>query len=310
MIKIDESTFLLIVNEYYNSNISLITLGEKYGISNTALQERMKRRGLERKDKYKRNRKYQCDENFFEQIDTQEKAYILGFLYADGYVNEKKNSVYLSLQERDKDILEKINNCIQSRPLIFVVHKKERQYPMYRMVVCSKKVVEDLKRHGCFQAKTYTLQFPTTVSDELMPHFIRGYMDGDGCISKSLTLPSVSFIGSKYMILSLRDFVKTTLGIHMTTFEQKTKYNNGITNSIINGGKQVRKFLDYLYKDSTIFLERKHNRYLSLKNRYEEFSKIRICSVENCENKHSGRGYCEKHYREFIVRNKNENVSI
>lgn len=63
-------------------------------------------------------RKYEIDENYFDIIDSEHKAYTLGFLYADGYNNEKKNIVKISLMEDDIDILKQIREPIcPNKPL-------------------------------------------------------------------------------------------------------------------------------------------------------------------------------------------------
>jgi len=66
----------------------------------------------------RRNHKYVYNEDFFQKIDTEEKAYILGLLFADGSVHNKRNVVKLQLQDVDKEILEKISSCL-------IVGKKE-----------------------------------------------------------------------------------------------------------------------------------------------------------------------------------------
>jgi len=94
-------------------------------------------------------RKYKLNENYFELIDSEEKAYFLGLLYVDGYINERLNLVDLTLHQQDKEILDKLVNILypEGRPLKIIREK------YLRLVINSKKLVNDLKRHGCFQKK-------------------------------------------------------------------------------------------------------------------------------------------------------------
>lgn len=136
------------------------------------------------------------DENYFEIIDTPQKAYFLGLMYADGYVSHSKrllgnNKIYIcykmsiSLQEQDKSILELFKRELK-RPneLIKIINKdiSINRAIQYCFTVSGQKIHDDLVKHGCVENKSLILQFPKTVPEKLMSHFIRGYFDGDGCI--------------------------------------------------------------------------------------------------------------------------------
>ena len=65
--------------------------------------------------------KYSYDSNFFEKIDSEAKAYWLGFLYADGYIHRnykngkiKSMSLELSLKSEDRAHLENFLRDIRS----------------------------------------------------------------------------------------------------------------------------------------------------------------------------------------------------
>src|SRR5690606_34041342 len=96
-------------------------LAEYYNVSSVAVNALLRRYGYKAKSQSELQRKYNIDETFFDVIDTEEKAYFLGFLYADGYNNTDRNSVALSLKEDDKEILEILNNLLQpNKPLQYV----------------------------------------------------------------------------------------------------------------------------------------------------------------------------------------------
>ena len=96
----------------------------------------LKRNGYEAKSASELKRKYPIQEDFFDVIDTEEKAYVLGLLYADGYNNTDRNSVSLSLKESDKEILEKVTSLIQpTKPLSYLdtsTQKKTFRFILYQ----------------------------------------------------------------------------------------------------------------------------------------------------------------------------------
>lgn len=132
-------------------------------------------------------RKYKLNENYFEKIDSKDKAYFLGLLFADGCNaisrTQKHCSIIISLQEQDKEILQKFMNIVSPNKPLQLINNINGQ-KQYRFVINSKKWSNDLIKLGCVPNKSLVLQFPTEkqVPKELQSHFIRGYFDGDGCV--------------------------------------------------------------------------------------------------------------------------------
>lgn len=132
------------------------------------------------------SKKYTFNEHYFDAIDNEYKAYWLGFLMADGYNHESKSCIAIRLQLEDKEILEKFKNELNYTGHIYEFHritavnKLNRSY--CELNLCSPIFSESLSKLGCIQGKTYLLQFPDLRTD-LIQHFIRGYFDGDGCLS-------------------------------------------------------------------------------------------------------------------------------
>lgn len=135
--------------------------------------------------------------DYFKTIDTVEKAYFLGLIYADGCVQVKKDSIKgnrysfrITLQEKDSYILEHFKNSIGiERPLGIIlpqeklfIHKSYRAQKAYQLDVNRRDFVLDLIQHGVLINKTYKDLSMPQINEELVPHFIRGYFDGDGCI--------------------------------------------------------------------------------------------------------------------------------
>ena len=134
----------------------------------------------------------------FEKIDTEEKAYWLGFLYADGCVGSKEDKIELGLAEKDLKHIEKfrdfmgINNKISYR----------KDTKSYRISFRSQKCKLDLINKGCVPKKSLILTFPNEeqVPSNLLRHFIRGYFDGDGWFSNTSNCFQVGLIGTESFI--------------------------------------------------------------------------------------------------------------
>ena len=160
--------------------------------------------------------KIKINENFFKKINTQETAYILGLLYADGWI-ENNHTFGIELLEHDKDILERIKSAMHSEQKLYPRIQKINNKLKYVFRVHRSCMVQDLICLGCTERKSLTLKFPNKniVPDELMSHFIRGYFDGDGCVSykkkyrktinATIYIPIVSIVGTEAFLQELRN---------------------------------------------------------------------------------------------------------
>jgi hypothetical protein len=207
------------------------------------------------------NRKHKVNENYFSTIDTEEKAYFLGLLFSDGNVHAKYNSVVLKLQEKDKDILIKLSHIIMDKELLY---KSEDNYVLK---FSSYKIKQDLIKLGCVPNKTFKLEFPK-ININLYSHFIRGYFDGDGSIVRYKNDFCISLISTENFCNSVNSIILEQLNIvgKINKDKEMLARGNDITSILLyQGNRRVQKILDWLYKDATIYLERKYQRYLELK---------------------------------------------
>lgn len=249
-------------------------------------------------------KKYTVNENYFENLDSPEKAYILGFLYADGcnrINNHKYEQHIISFSQiyYDKDIVYKINKALSSTYPIHVINVCE--HDNYRVDIESKKLSEDLFKLGCVQRKSLILEFPYFISKNLMSHFIRGYFDGDGCVwngkrKKMLVKDSTNKKGYRERIIhnvkfhitgcynfinDLQDFLVTELGFKKTKLNfSKAKETKHICTMEYSGRKQLKKFYDYIYKDATIYGERKKLKFEEIFCALDEKSSIETVLTE------------------------------
>lgn len=265
-----------IIKDYQN-NISIREISIKYGYSRPALSKFLEEVGA-KTTKGNHYRKYFHDTNFFEKIDTEEKAYWLGFMFADGYIIDNSNrygedGFGLSLAEDSLDSLLDFKRSIRaSNPInkdLSGNKKNPNKQVMYKIEMRSQKTVNDLIDKGCFKNKTAILEPPIGVPDNLIHHFIRGFYDGDGSIIKSNKKNS-SYIFYGVNFTSTKDIVEWISSFFSFGTIVKEDRREFIWYFKTNSNQQSIKLLNFLYKDATIYMKRKHDRYLELLSKYGE----------------------------------------
>lgn len=126
--------------------------------------------------------RWQTNRDYFAQIDTPEKAYILGLLIAEGHVNKTGYKIEVSLAEADAALLRAVGDEMQcDAPLRTMTNRDGSR--MMRLNLCGKKLVSDLNNLGLFHDKSYTAVYPV-IPPELEGHLVRGIWDGDGSIGR------------------------------------------------------------------------------------------------------------------------------
>ena len=255
-----------IENLYKNENYNFIDIGRKLNRYESTIRRYLNSLGYIAKSQSELQRKYTIVEDFFDKIDTEEKAYILGLLYADGYNNTDKNDVCISLKEDDVEILNKITNIIQpTKPLFYLDMSPENRgmknsKNQYRLTINNKHISKRLVELGCGKAKTSVIKFPSSeqVPNSLLHHFVRGYFDGDGSVSNG-KWSKVDIISTPEFLTDLQNILKESIGIGITKLNYNRKYSKevNIVSLNIGGRLQCMKFKEWLYKDATIFLKRK-----------------------------------------------------
>lgn len=224
---------------------------------------------------------HQFNHNYFKTIDTEEKAYILGFLYADGYNSDKQ--VVITQLEQDVDILEKINKALDADNQIKRKLQSTNNKTVCRLCYSSIDMCTDLTNLGCFRNKSLACTFPTFLDKSLIRHFIRGYFDGDGCVwigkrkimtVKDKTRPSgfrerivqnvkFTITGNMTFINSLQDELVQMLGFKKTklNFSKAKNANNSTCDKVCtmeySGRKQMQSFYNYMYEGASIWGNRK-----------------------------------------------------
>lgn len=262
-----------IIDLYQNKNMSTVKIGKKYGCSHKKIAKVLEAYNIPRTGVSRR--KYRINENFFDKIDNQDKAYILGFLYADGCNYKPKQTVSMSLQEEDFDILEKIRVCMgNEHPLEYIDYSNKHDFGytyknQYRMLIFSKHMCDSLDNIGMTPNKSLTLEFPR-IDKELYRHFIRGYFDGDGSVYQSFVnennKPVTLTITSTLLFLEkIKQIISDELGIYAGIYDASN--HNGITKVLSMSTEASNIFLDWLYLDANLYMQRKYDRYIKYFNK-------------------------------------------
>lgn len=216
--------------------------------------------------------------NFFSKLDTQEKAYIAGLIATDGNIYDKNNSygISLALKSSDRDILEKIKDIIGTRSEIRLKKGVSNlpqggicNYELAILRMYNKQMVKDLEVLGIVPNKTHTLNFDySKLPIDLFPHFLRGLIDGDGDFNlyhkNGRNKSHIGLICSKYLIQSTKEMLlKIFPDMNIVVFHAIGCHEN-IWRLRIHNIKDFKKFLNYIYQDATIFLDRKYENYLRI----------------------------------------------
>ena len=244
--KIEIEDIPKIIQLYQDQKMSARQIAKQYMVSGGVIIRVLAEHGIQIRHRYKQT----FDEFYFDNIDTHNKAYLLGFLYADGCVN-KNNTISFTLHEDDKEILEMYVAELQATNEITHVKNK----PHVRISLCSKHMCDTLIKMGCIHNKTFSLTFPQ-IRKEFKYDFIRGFMDGDGCISitdrGNRKYISLSFTGTEEMLEELKSLFKIDNDV--------TFYRNSYALHI---GKKddVLRILNNIYLNAELYMTRKFNKY-------------------------------------------------
>lgn len=275
LIYLNDQQKIEIVEKYLTGNYTLEKLGKEYSRDGSTIGDLLRKRGLKiNNDQSKLQRKYTLNENYFNKIDAEDKAYFLGLLYADGCNHEIENMVSISLQPCDAYILNKFNEAVGSnKPIKTYKNYQPNRFnkqPSCRMVISSKIVCNDLARLGCVQAKSLILKFPTEdqVPANLLNHFMRGYHDGDGSFNIT-TYPDKHFcdynatvVSTESFCLEVQKITKNILDINSRVYLAHKNSNNKITSVWATSGRnQFCSYAEWIYKDATVYLTRKRDKY-------------------------------------------------
>ncbi len=253
----------------YNSGKIIEELAIKYNVTEKTIKKNLSLMGASVVDK---RGMWDLNEHFFDVIDTEEKAYWLGFIFADGYVAKDRPTFAMNLQYADISHMQKFCDLLHYSSEIRTQEKDN--YITCRMKFDNRNIYQNLISKGCVPQKSLILQFPNEdifissdrySKEELIRHFLRGYFDGDGCVTYS----DKEHKYAEFNVIGTKDFLQGMM--RYLPCGEKTlyaKHNNGKTYQILLTNNVAYQCIDYLYKNSTMYLDRKYNRYLEFRRSY------------------------------------------
>lgn len=262
-----QEQFEYLKTKYCEEGEDLIVLAKHFNWNKETLRNLIEENHLVKKTTNRVNKRLK--EDYFNIIDSEEKAYFLGLLITDGNVSKTKDGrqgrIRLQLQAKDKDILLKFKSSLQiDSDLIF----DSRGNGCYGVEFSSDTIFNDLAKYNIIPKKTYTItNLPNNIPQKYIKDFLRGMIDGDGSISFDINKSKdVSLNFTSYYQSFVEDFQKEIDKLINKENHNKVFYTSA-WHCQWRGYDQVLSILNILYDNSTIYLERKYNLYKSLLER-------------------------------------------
>ena len=246
-----------IINKYLNENYTLKQLGKEFNCSYPTIRNLLNKHKI----KSRGNKQgYPRDEFYFNKIDTEEKAYWLGFLYADGCVHS--NNYEISVNITDREHIEKFKTAIKAfNHNITEIQDKRFQNAktLYQFSIKDKQLHQDLIKWGCIPQKSLLINKIPNIPRDYVSHFLRGYFDGDGSLHylRGTNNYRISFIGTKDFLNDIQKELQTNVSLQSNIAGKAYVLQ-------IAGRRQIERILNYLYNNSkeNNRLNRKYQKYL------------------------------------------------
>jgi intein-encoded DNA endonuclease-like protein len=248
----------------YKITGSLQKTADKLNISVDSVSKYMKLYGIS----YIKNnhpKTYTCNEELF-ATDCEASMYLAGFIAADGSVQNRQYSKILkiTLSKKDANHVEKIKQILQSNHPIKNYTDTDGNHST-ELQICSSKICKDLLRFNIVPDKTFIYTFPEwLIEQELVRHFMRGYVDGDGSFMLHKPAKNRQVHQLEFNLRGTQDFLEKFAMIiekqcNISAFNRVKKYDS--TYSISYCGNKMTKIIHhFLYDNSTIYLDRKYQK--------------------------------------------------
>jgi|ERR1051326_1859662 hypothetical protein len=228
--------------------------------------------------------KYHANENFFEQW-TPTMAYVLGYLYADGSLEDASyiRGKYIRLTSIDKELINFTKKALNSKHHIVIrppdsPNRKIR----YFLRIGSHKLYNDLLNLGLYPNKSLTIKFPK-IDAKFLPHFIRGYFDGDGHVGiaknkKIFKRVIVVFVsGSLDFLTGLANEMNNILELRINKV-----YKDNKSYRLAYSTADSVKIFKYLYKNAEgEFLSRKFGVFKKFFINYNKWADSEVLQILN-----------------------------
>ncbi len=246
--------------EYYKSKpMTLSEVGAKFNLSNPTV-------GKILKDipKYPKAKIFnpEMNERFFQEINNEKNAYFLGLLISDGNVfndnTGRQASISITLDLNDGYLLQAFKEAVSSNTSIGHDGRGCGQ-----IAIRSNLMAKDLAQYGVVPRKSYNTYLPK-INKLMMPHLIRGILDGDGSVlakqNGTRFLHSISFCGTHQLMSDISEYCYNNLSLQQkpSVYDYKDRQ---LSEMKIQNYNDIKKFGDWIYNNATIYMKRKKERY-------------------------------------------------
>lgn len=240
-------------------------------------------------EKYQKHQLYSLNEHYFKNINSDDKAYFLGFICADGCIyrrNGHQGMLSISVKDVDIGVLEKLKKCLQTEKPINITKQMEKT-TMATLQLTSDILVENLLAYGVGVRKTFDMsinQVCSNISKKFIPSFILGYFDRDG----SIDIPSDNTISKSHIrisapLKSLKDFenILNEFEIYPTIVIDKREYKEPFGSLELINTTNRYLFLKLIYSFYNDSLFRKKEKAQELLKRIETNSTNRSENINS-----------------------------
>lgn len=255
----------------YLKGLNQRQISEEVFISDSAIRKYLKEQNIPMRSTSECNMRYKRNKHYFDEINTPNKAYILGLLYADGCNHILHNSITLTLQAEDVQVIERVKQELEYEGNIRFSAKDKPQYKdKYILCINDEYMSNQLNKIGMVDNKSLILEFPKCVPMNLINHFVRGYFDGDGCIylNKEIRKTEICIAGTLDMIKRIHD-IAVLMNCPCSICHPKQCGESNTYTLRINGYHNVKNFMNWMYDNADIKMERKYNKYLEVVKMFE-----------------------------------------
>jgi hypothetical protein len=236
----------------YQDGISSIQIADKYNTTCNTILACLRKNNICIDNKY---HNLTLNHDYFENIDSYDKAYFLGFLVTDGSVSSTNNSITITLKASDYQILEVLSNKIGNSNKLYFSQRNE-----VALRFKSAKIKQDLAMHGVHPNKTYNGISLPKIKDELMPHLIRGIIDGDGWIS--VKSHQFGLCGCEALVTHVRDYLANTIGVYRVKILHPSDYLWQIT---WGSKRDILSIGEYIYQGKRdCYFQRKYENFMEI----------------------------------------------
>ncbi|MEK6880860.1 MAG: LAGLIDADG family homing endonuclease [Nanoarchaeota archaeon] len=262
----------------YKSGYSSMKIAKEIGVSQSTIMRHLVKLDIKRRPANGPGRKNNCNDVFFENINNQKNAYWAGFIAADGCVNQPKDFrksrlLRIDLAIKDLNQIKKIKKDIKFSGKINF-HNRKGKISSCSINIVSGKLCNDLGNLNITERKSLTLKPVRNIPNKILHHFYRGYFDGDGSIGFSKDKwrgqYSITIVGTKEFLNAMGTILKKLNIKFVIKHHPRTNKNTWLL--LISGNRQVLKFTNFIYKDASTFLKRKHSIYKKMLKHFRKYN--------------------------------------